>query len=116
MDGDVRDIFEVEKLLADSVPQPLTKDAILHPQKVTRPVSVVLLRAVTGAHDYTYRRSHVRSPFPLLTYALTTTVHDRVCCVRRYAINMHCVTNNHLSAGTYTILCPAIDTCIHVIG
>ena len=115
MDDDVRDIFEVEKLLADSVPQPLTKDAILHPQKVTRPVTVVLLQAVTRAHDYTHRRSHA-GHFPLPTYALTTSVHGRVCCVRRYAINMHCVTNNHLSAGTYTILCPAIDSCIHVIG
>ena len=57
MDDDVRDIFEVEKLLADSVPQPLTKDAILHPQKVTPPVAVVLLQAVTRAHDYTHRRS-----------------------------------------------------------
>ena len=41
MDDDVRDIFEVEKLLTDSVPQPLTKDAILHPQKVTHSVAFV---------------------------------------------------------------------------
>ena len=34
MDDDVRDIFEVEKQVPDTVPQPLTKDAILHPQKV----------------------------------------------------------------------------------
>lgn len=42
MDDDVRDIFEVDKLLTDSAPQPLTKDAILHPQKVTHTVSLVL--------------------------------------------------------------------------
>lgn len=42
MDDDVRDIFEVDKLLADGAPQPLTKDAILHPQKVTHTVALVL--------------------------------------------------------------------------
>lgn len=42
MDDDVRDIFEVEKLLTDSAPQPLTKDAILHPQKVMYTVALVL--------------------------------------------------------------------------
>ena len=41
MDDDVRDIFEV-KLLTDSAPQPLTKDAILHPQKVMYTVALVL--------------------------------------------------------------------------